>query len=287
MTELTVTRELHHEPPTSSTSAPRVAPKRDPRVASKHDARATPKSRSGQAPKLELCELGETGDPAAETHSPFCLKVRRAMAAKGLVFTSRRGVAPSDHRTYNPLGQIPVLLVDGEAVYDSTEIVDALETWVPSELTEAERAESVLWEELADTALNGFVVASRWADEENWARAKTRFFADAPAPVRAIVAPMIRRRIVQSLVARDVWKAGPERCWARFEKLLDALERRAPERGGWCSASLGPADFALFGQLQSFRSDLTPSQRDAVERRPRLRAYLDRVDQATRVPTDA
>ena len=42
------------------------------------------------------------------------------------------------------------------------------------------------------------------------------------------------------------------------------------------------ADIGLFAQLHSLRSALTPWQREQVEARPALRAWLDRVDAATR-----
>ncbi len=40
------------------------------------------------------------------------------------------------------------------------------------------RAEAQLFEELADTLINGFVVASRWADERNWPRAREAWVGD-------------------------------------------------------------------------------------------------------------
>ncbi len=46
-------------------------------------------------------------------------------------------------------------------------------------------------------------------------------------------------------------------------------------------AELSVADVALFGQLHSLRTELTVWQRGQVAARPRLTAYLDRVDQAT------
>ena len=104
--------------------------------------------------------------------------------------------------------------------------------------------------------------------------------------MRAIVAPLLRRGIVKNLVARDVWRAGADACWARFERVLDQLDARTPERGFWVGDELSAADFGLFGQLQAFRTPLTPKQSASVARRTALSAYLDRVDAATRATSE-
>jgi glutathione S-transferase len=186
----------------------------------------------------------------------------------------------------NPVGQVPVLLIDGRPVADSTQILAALAQLQPTPAWAAvdpnQHAEALLWEELADTALNGFLVAARWADDRNWPNLVAAYFGAAPWPVRKLIAPKVRRRIVRGLVARDVWRAGPEACWRRFQILLDALDRRAPATGFWLGPQLGLADLALFAQLHSLRTPLTPWQHAQVQARPALRAWLDRVDLATR-----
>ena len=81
---------------------------------------------------------------------------------------------------------------------------------------------------------------------------------------------------------RDIWRAGPDACWRRFETTLDALERRAPVTGYWLGEQLGVGDLGLFAHLHSLRTPLTTWQQARVEARPTLRAYLDRIDLATR-----
>lgn len=237
-------------------------------------------------PTLVLCELQRPPVPGLESYSPFCLKVHRALKAAGLGYSSRLAARPEAHRDVNPLGQVPVLLIDGRPVADSTQILAALAelqptpTWAAVDPTE--HAEAQLWEELADTALNGFLVAARWADDRNWPAVQAAYFGAAPWPVRRIIAPAIRRRVIASLVARDIWRAGPDACWRRFQILLDALERRAPARGFWLGDQLGLADLALFAQLHSLCTPLTTWQQSQIHARPGLRGYLARVDAATR-----
>ncbi|MFO0635403.1 MAG: hypothetical protein U0168_21370 [Nannocystaceae bacterium] len=100
------------------------------------------------------------------------------------------------------MGQVPVLLVDGEPIADSTQILARIETLGGRSLLPADprlRAEALLWEELADTALSsGFLVAARWADADNWPRTRAAYFGAMPAPVRAIVPALLRRGVVRS-----------------------------------------------------------------------------------------
>ncbi|MDB4969131.1 MAG: hypothetical protein JWN44_4820 [Myxococcales bacterium] len=246
-------------------------------------------------PKLVLCETIDPGLPGIESYSPFCLKVNRALKAARLPYERRHGAQPGSFKRYNPLGQVPVLLVDGAPLADSTDILRRIAELRPGAF--AVDAEAWLWEELADTAVNGFLVAARWADDRNWPRTLAAYFGGAPWFVRALIAPRVRKNVIRRLEARDIWRAGAERCWQRFEVLLDQLEARAPERGYWCGGggaagggkTISVADLALFAQLHSLRTPLTQPQRDSLARRKRLSTWLDRVHEDTQcaVPIDS
>src|SRR6185503_7957486 len=123
--------------------------------------------------------------PRLESHSPFCLKVHRALELGRFTYERRHAARPEAYREHNPLGQVPVLLVDGEPVCDSTAILSRLDVLSGGMLTRGldrrGRAEALFWEEVADTTLNGFVVAARWLDEDNWPRTKAAYFGAMPA----------------------------------------------------------------------------------------------------------
>jgi glutathione S-transferase len=108
------------------------------------------------------------------------------------------------------------------------------------------------------------------------------YFAGVPGLIRNLIANRVQKEVVQRLVARDIWRGGPEECWTRLAVILDDLDTRAPETGFFLGPDLTRADLALFAQLHSFRTALTPVQQAMVERRPRLVAWLDRVDEVTR-----
>jgi glutathione S-transferase len=229
---------------------------------------------------LVLCELASPAEAGLESYSPFCLKVHRALQVAGLAYTSRHASRPAEHRAHNAAAQVPVLLVDGAPIADSTEIVRYVASRAPERLGAS--AEAWLWEDWADTALNGFVVASRWADERNWPAVRDAYFGKAPWFVRTLIAPMLRKKVQNGLVARDVWRAGAAACWARFERILDALEERAPASGFWVGDGVSVADVAIYGQVRSLLTSLTVPQAEAVRARPTLLAYVGRVDELAR-----
>jgi glutathione S-transferase len=235
---------------------------------------------------LELCEVTDASAHGLDTLSPFCLKVQRALHAAGLPYTRRHGALPSSHKALNPTGQVPVLLVDGRPITDSTAIL----RWIVEQGGLEASPEAWLFEELADSGLNGFTVASRWADETNWPRMAAAVFGGMPAVLRWVVPGRVRAGVVKNLVARDIWRAGPDACWARFRTLLDHLDARARrgllvrpqgERGGrrpvWAAS-----EPALRHHAGAARGDRAPS---AAARLARPGGHSDRcgLSQASRV----
>ena len=231
-----------------------------------------------------LCELPDTGLPGVENWSPFCVKAHRALSLAGVAYERRVGF-PASFKKYNPAAQVPVLLADDRPIADSTEILRyliaggaRLEPKSPSAC-----ADAWLFEELGDTALNGFLVASRWADDETWPAVSAAYFKGMPAPVRWIVPGRLRAGVLKNLHARDVLRRGLDAAKGKYEILLDRLEARAPASGYWMGDSITVADLGLFPQLMGTRTGLSPKWAARVEARPRLTAWLDRVQATTRL----
>lgn len=235
-------------------------------------------------PNLVLLEFVALTLPRHESYSPFCMKVHRALRYAGLAYERREAGPPEQVLARNPKGQLPILLVDDEVVYDSTPILRRIERLSP--LAALSTPEARLWEEAADGAFNGYLVASRWADDDNWPRTRDTYFQGIPEAMRAVATQPIRERVVASLVARDIYRGGSAECWSRLEDLLDDLDARAPAHGFWLGEELSCADLALFPQIHGFRTALTPRQHESVERRQRLVAYLDRVHESTWIPRE-
>ena len=236
-------------------------------------------------PNLVLCELGVTGIDAVESFSPFCLKVHRALKAARLQYTSIRASRPDEFKKLNPAAQVPVLLIDGEPVSDSTRILQRIDAIAPGKISPddpALKAEAAIWEEVADTSLNGFLVAARWLDDRNWPIVKQAYFSALPGIVRALIPPRIRANVRKSLYARDITRHGLDATWRRFEELLDLFDARAPESTFWVGHQLSFADLAIYAQLAGMQTPLTVWQSAKIAERTRLASYLARVDLATR-----
>src|SRR5262249_29854647 len=160
----------------------------------------------------------------------------------------------------NPAGQVPVLLVDDAPVFDSTRILARIVALAPHaglEPTDPRaRAEAWLWEDWADRALNGYVVAARWSDDDNWPGVAAAYFGGSPWFARKFTAPQIRKRVLGALHARDFTRAGKTALLDDYRRILDFLEARAPLDGFWLGDHLTAADLGIFAQLHSLRVGL-------------------------------
>jgi len=231
-----------------------------------------------------LCELGPDAH-GIESLSPFCLKIHRALKWHGLQYERRHAMRPSGHIKINPRGQVPALLIDDKVVPDSTDILKALEALSDKSLVPTDRRQAAtawLWEDYADRVLGYYVFAARWFDDRTWPALRAEQFQPMPAILKPWLPNLLRKRILKRMSNMELIRAGQDGCWQMFQDHLDLLEDEAPESGFWIGDRLTVADVSLFGMLHCLRSDITPWQRDEVNRRPRLRAYLDRVDEVTR-----
>lgn len=239
-------------------------------------------------PKLTLYDFPSVpADAAWESFSPFVMKIDRALKLARLPYARKR-ILPTRIGKLNPSGQLPVLAIDGENVADSTRILQRIEALAPGALTgelrPAQLAEAWLWEEFGDVGLYPYALATRWADDRNWPQTREHFFAKIPAPVRAVVAPIVRRKIVKNLAERDFTRPNLAGCWVRMATVLDQLDARAPKDGFWLGQRPTVADLSLFAHLHALRLPFTPWQAGEVAQRVRLSRWLDRVDAATRSP---
>ena len=131
-----------------------------------------------QTAKLELCELGPDAY-GLESISPFCLKAHRALKFYGMRYERRHAMRPSEHKAVNPGGQLPVLLIDGKPVPDSTAIIKALEKLSPKSLVPDERRQRA-------EAWGSFSISERWKryfPMENW---RIQLPGNRPAHFRAV-----------------------------------------------------------------------------------------------------
>ena len=231
-------------------------------------------------PEITLIQYpGAGGD---STFSPPCYKVRTALRVKGLPFRTRNVYSPAQARRYNPRGRVPALLIDGETIVDSTDIVTALEARFPepplTPKTPVERAQAKVYEDWADEVLYFYLVWLRWGVDANFERMREVRLSRLPWPKNWIV-PIVARRIARGrALAQGVGVKGDDVVRRELSDCLDALEALLSGRSYLVGDRLSRADLAVAAVIdQMDEPRLTPDAVALVRSRPGIVSWLDRV----------
>jgi glutathione S-transferase len=188
-------------------------------------------------------------------------------------------------RRYNPRGRVPTLLIDGETIVDSTDIVTALDArFREPPLTPAEplpRAQAKLFEDWADEVLYFYLAWLRWGVDDNFERMRAVRLSRLPWPARWIL-PGIARRIARNRFrAQGVGLKGDDVVRRELAECLDALEVFLQGRSYLVGDRLSRADLAVAAVVdQMDEPRLTPDTAAEVRRRPCIVAWLDRVHES-------
>jgi glutathione S-transferase len=126
-----------------------------------------------------------------------------------------------------PKKKLPyVILEDGGVIADSESIVAHFEATVAEPvdagLDEEERAHAHVIRRTIEEGLYFAALWSRWATDAGWA-AMLPVFAPIPAPVRWIVAPLVRKQIVGQAHAQGTGRHSPDEIYALARKDLRAV----------------------------------------------------------------
>jgi len=232
-------------------------------------------------PTITLHQFGPF--PGVDSGSPFCTKVHRALAFKGIAYRPKNAASPAAIKRINPRGKLPVLEIDGRLIADSSAILRALDELQPAPRLYPEgaaaRARVEVLEDWADESLYWFCVHQRWGVDENFPRlAKELTFI--PVALRWIVPSMIRRGVVKSLFAQGLGRLTQDEVLAQLEARLDMLVGLLGQDPFFCGDAPTAADFAIFGPLQGLRQEMTPAARERVNARRSLVDWMKRVDEA-------
>ncbi|MCA9520441.1 MAG: glutathione S-transferase family protein [Myxococcales bacterium] len=220
--------------------------------------------------------------------SPFCDKVRRALALKGQAYEVREvTLAETGMGKLKRLSEgakLPVIEHEGRRIGDSTDILAYLEgrfpdpPLYPSE--PRERALAHVLEDWADEALYFYEMYLRFNVPHNrsrWLPALTKFDAPALRVVARVVVPTAIRR---QLAAQGLGKKPLATVVRELDRHLEALDALL-EGGSWLVGErICAADLAIFAQLYCIRGSDEGAR--ALEALPRVTDWMRRVDEATR-----
>ena len=216
------------------------------------------------------------------TLSPFCGKVHMALRLKGLDYEVRNVHLPSTVKRYNPRGRVPVLLVDGRTVVDSSDILDELDRLRPEPpllpADPAQRAACRVIEDWADEMLYFLGLYLRWCIDENFARMRREVLARLPIPVRWIAPSLARRTTRGRARAQGVGLKPRETVEREFDGALAAIEGLLGATPFLLGRSVSRADVAVAAVLDQLAlAQLTPWAARRIGSRPGLEAWRARV----------
>lgn len=159
--------------------------------------------------------------------SPFVVKVVAAADYKRLPYTHRENVSIRELSRLNPAtGKVPIVVFDGEAVFDSTVILRRFDRVQPTPSLVSEdatiAAQQRLLEDWSDESLYWYLQALRWsAENEHRTIAQNSRFV--PAPVRFFAKPLLRRLVGRQPKAQGLGRLPYDMLLAEFEARLDDL----------------------------------------------------------------
>lgn len=209
--------------------------------------------------------------------SPFVMKADMLLKLSGQPYTTdAKGFRKA------PKGKLPYIDDDGAIIADSSFIRAHIERKYGFDFdagyTPEQRGVSWAVEKLLEDHLYWHVVQDRWLDDENFARGPIRFFDAAPAPLRPLITPMVRRGLRRTLKGQGLGRHNTdERAWLA-RRAVDAVSAIIGDKPCLlgdrpCGADATLLAFVWGGLCPLFRS----ATRDAITAHPNLVAYRDRM----------
>jgi len=209
--------------------------------------------------------------------SPFVIKAMLLLKFAGLPFEeNRRGY------TRAPKGKLPYIDDDGTIVPDSTFIRFHIERKYGFDfdagLEPEQKAAAWAIEKMCEEHLYWSLVATRWCDDENFAKGPAQFFSSVPTPLRLIVQTMIRRRVKKRLQAQGFGRHTRDEQDRLAIADVEALATILGEKSFLMGERPCGADATVFGFIVSMLTPVFASKvRPAAERHQNLTDYRDRI----------
>jgi len=221
------------------------------------------------------------------TVSPFVVKILAAADYKRLTYTHTEQVSIRELKKYNPdTGKVPIVLFDGEAVYDSTEILRRFDPEQPTPALVSNEAtiaaQQRMLEDWSDESLYWYMMAFRW-HPKNEPRTIAQNSPFVPAPVRLFAKPLLRRLVGKLAKAQGMGRLPYDRLIKELGNRLDDLVQLLGQQPFFYADRPSVADFAIYGQfVTGCTGGVTPDFAEQVLQRAALVDWRKRVEEARR-----
>lgn len=224
------------------------------------------------------------------TISPPCGKVHMALRFKELKYRVRNIKSLGEVKRANPRGRLPALVIDGDTIVDSSDIVSEIEKRFPDPPLEPddpfERAHVKILEDWADEVLYFYGVYVRWCVPENFERMRREYFSRLQAPLRWFVPALVRRDMTRRSQQQGFGLKGEEAVRRELDECLDAIEVLLHAGPFVVGDQITRADLAIACILdQLLLERLNPDVAAEIRARTELMDWLERVHE--RAPSAA
>ena len=220
--------------------------------------------------------------------SPFCDKVRRILHWTRLDYRIQEVplARALSIRRINPIGKLPCLEHDGSFVADSTDIAYYLEERFPEPpilpSDPAQRALCHVFDDWADESLYFYEMRLRFTLPHNARRWIPELLHADSAALRALaphIIPGMMRRLTRK---QGVGRKSVQQVLEDVERHVDALEGLLGDRDWLVGDALSLGDLGVYSQIRCIGG--TEEGARIIEQRPKVAAWLERVDAATVKP---
>jgi glutathione S-transferase len=209
--------------------------------------------------------------------SPFVIKAHVLLKMAGQPYQT-------NHKGFNraPKGKLPYIDDGGTIVADSTFIRWHLERQYGVDfdqgLDPAQRGVAWAAEKLVEDHLYWMGLRSRWLHEKNFRTLVEVFFKPVPAPLRGLVASLVRRKLRQALMAQGMGRHSDDEVLRLARSALAALSAILGDKPYLMGDQPCAADATLYGALTSALCPAFESPMKAVlAELPNLLAYEARM----------
>ncbi|CAH0991151.1 hypothetical protein SIN8267_01253 [Sinobacterium norvegicum] len=214
--------------------------------------------------------------------SPFVIKVLAAANYKQLPYTHTENVSIRELSKLNPhTGKVPVVLIEGEAIFDSTLILRQFDKIKAEPALQSEdkkvAAKQRMLEDWSDESLYWYNQALRWApeNEERTILQNSRF---VPLFARPFAKPLLRHLVGKQPKAQGLGRLPYKVLLAELGGKLEDLELLLGESTFFFSENPSAADFAIYGVFCTGLLDgVTPDFEALMSKHPALLKWHKRV----------